>query len=314
MPGAGNSQRNVIRASSPAKLNLCLAVTGKRADGYHDIRSLAVSVGLSDTMVFSLTPGSPLSVVFDGGGSDTDAVRIDRDDNLVTRAVRLLAEFTNKPTDISVVVTKHIPVAAGLGGGSSNAATTLRACNALWGTNCSVEALQELGSRLGSDVPLFFSLPAAEIAGRGERVQPVSLAWDGWCLLVHFPIAVSTPDVYGAWKPGDGQLNSELTVSSLCHADSASAMMPHCVNDLTEAVKRTCPEVATCQARLQALELGPFAMTGAGATFFRLYDDYDGAREAQMKALHAFGSQESTGTSGAGVQVWTLPVPVREVA
>ncbi|MGB0717488.1 MAG: 4-(cytidine 5'-diphospho)-2-C-methyl-D-erythritol kinase [Phycisphaerae bacterium] len=305
-PGAGVSPRPLIRESSPAKINLCLAVEGRRADGFHDIRSLVMSVGLHDTLLFESTPGEPLAVTFDVPG-------IDEDDNLVANAARLLADHCQTPCEVRISVRKKIPVAAGLGGGSGNAAATLRGCNRLWQTSVSEEELQSMGAELGSDVPLFFHLPCAELAGRGEVVRSVEQSWDGWCVLVHFPHPVSTAQVYKNWSSSDCRSDADVSLAASRHAHDATALMAHCFNDLSASVKRVAPQVSSWDAALQDIGLGTFAMTGAGATFFRFFDDYDVARDAQMRVMAAFAGNDDSQNSDEAVKTWTLPVPVREV-
>ncbi|MHC5109950.1 MAG: 4-(cytidine 5'-diphospho)-2-C-methyl-D-erythritol kinase [Planctomycetota bacterium] len=288
--------RGEVTEHSPGKINLVLAVHGKRSDGFHDLDSFVMGVGLSDTLHFAL----------DGSESEAPQVSCDNssipsESNLVTRAIILMAERHGLPANLSAFVQKRIPLASGLGGGSANAAATLRACNLLWGLGLTDLQLAELGSELGSDVPLFFSLPSAQISGRGERVTPVAMNWSGWVVIAHAPIPVSTAEAYAAWQ-AESAGDIDPYYAAIRGAGSAGEIQQQCRNDLAAAVRRVAPNAAAFEESLSNLGLGSWAMTGAGATFFRLYDDYDLALEAHMKVM----------SSDLDLQVFLVRAPVRE--
>lgn len=279
---------------APAKINLCLKVLGTRADGFHEIRSLALAVGLYDALRFA--PGSPGEVVL-----SCEAGLPQDEGNLVVRAAHALAERTGCSQGARITLRKSIPVAAGLGGGSSDAATALRGLNALWQTGLSDAELAELGRDLGSDVPLFFDLPAVLMSGRGERTAAVSMAWSGWVLLVPGGWAVLTAEVYRRWQSGDslGQADAQV-IEALEKADSARALMTLCCNDLEPAVYRVCPEVQSLRRRVSDRLNRPARVSGAGSTVFTLYDDEQAAQDAAealtaegLRAVVACGGREA---------------------
>ncbi len=188
----------VARAAACGKVNFTLEIKGLREDGFHDLRSLAIGVDLCDQIRCKANPGRGLSLSCSDPGLSNAG-------NLAWRAVELLASRCGLAPDVEIELIKSIPVGAGMGGGSSDAATTLRLCNDLWRVGLDRSSLADLGADLGSDVPLFFSLPSVVITGRGEHVEPVTMRWSGWVVLVFAGVAVSTAEVYRAWRREDAR-------------------------------------------------------------------------------------------------------------
>ena len=160
------TQRVTVRA--PAKINWTLDVLGKRPDGYHEIRSIMQTIDVNDTLVFE--PADELTITVEG---DDGLIDTPREENLAFRAAELLRGRAGHRAGTHIRLAKGIPVAAGLGGGSSDAAATLRGLRALWEVDISDEALAELGARLGSDVPFFLRGGTALVSGRGEIIEPL---------------------------------------------------------------------------------------------------------------------------------------------
>ena len=263
-----------VGARAPAKLNLALAVHGRRPDGFHAINSLVLAVELCDELEFESTerPGIELTC-------HPDSLPADRE-NLVIRAAEALAEQSDAVHGARIALTKRIPVAAGLGGGSSDAAVTLAALNRLWGLELSPADLAGLGARLGSDIPLFFSLPSAMIAGRGEAVTPKPLSWEGWVALAFGGQPVSTRDAYAQWRIEDHVAGSEERICGLCAARCAEELTPLLFNELEAAVYRAVPAVGEFHQRLRRVTGQCWRLTGAGATAFALFDHQEDARAA----------------------------------
>ncbi|RME38992.1 MAG: 4-(cytidine 5'-diphospho)-2-C-methyl-D-erythritol kinase, partial [Planctomycetota bacterium] len=208
---------------APAKINLTLAVLGKRPDGYHELRSMVIGVGLYDAVTLAPRAAGAPAV-------RCDVPELAREDNLAWRAVERLAGREGvDPSALSLRLDKRIPVGSGMGGGSSDAAAVLRLLNAVGRMGYDRRELAGIGAALGSDVPVFFHLPAARMSGRGERVEPVSMRWSGWVMLVHTGIEVSTRAVYAAWDehpvttPRQVAEEREAFIGS---AASAEAWMP----------------------------------------------------------------------------------------
>ena len=270
------SRRAGIRGGAPAKINLTLEVLGRRDDGYHDLRSLVIGVDLNDRIYCQTSPLPGISV-------DCDDHALNHNDNLAVRAARALAQRCNREPHLRIELQKRIPVGSGLGGGSSDAATTLRLCNSLWQTNLDQAELASIGADLGSDVPLFFSLPSAVIEGRGERVSPVGLRWSGWVLLICPPIPVSTAEVYRAYRPDDSDGCLGETDRNVLEAATAAELSGLLSNHLETAVFRVCPAVYSLREALTSLELTSVHVTGSGSALYCLFDDPQPALRAANK-------------------------------
>src|SRR5690349_24827067 len=173
-----------------AKVNLWLKVVGRRADGYHLLDSLVAFADLADSLEAS--PSDRLSLVVDGPG---EAALSKETDNLVLKAARLLAGRAGVAPRVALRLTKRIPVAAGLGGGSADAAATLQALIDLWRVALPVEELFDLAARLGADVPMCFAGRAALASGVGERLAPAPALPPCAILLVNPRVTLPTPDV-----------------------------------------------------------------------------------------------------------------------
>jgi len=264
---------------APAKLNLTLQVAGKRSDGFHELHSLVLGIDLTDALGARLRDDD--RIVLDC----TDAT-LSGDDNLAKRAAARLQAEGRCDRGLTLKLDKSIPVGGGLGGGSSDAAAALMLGNALWSLGYSNEALAALGAELGSDVPLFFNLPAAVITGRGERVDSVKLSWSGWALLVFVSDAVSTPAVYAAWSHEKRGGRGASAADRILDARSAEELMAAVFNDLEPAVRSIAPRVGGVLDSINRMGLGPIRISGAGSTLFQLHDEEEAARHA-ARAIEA---------------------------
>lgn len=276
---AATDTPTALHARSPAKINLALRILGKRDDGFHEIRSLVSGVELFDRLTFRRTDSDPVALRCDDKSLPVD------DANLVIRAAHLLRERTGAEWSTSIELEKNIPVAAGMGGGSGNAAVTLTALNRIWKTDFSDDALAEMGAEIGSDVPLFFHLPTAEISGRGEIVAPVSMAWQGWVLLVFAGCTVSTPEVYRHSKSADWSGQNESVFAELKSATTASEVSALCFNDLERSVFRVAPRVEEMCSAIRSAGAKQVRVTGAGQTAFVLFDDPGEAEDLRRRLI-----------------------------
>ncbi len=265
-----------VTANTPAKINLTLDVLGTRDDGYHELRSLVIGVDLCDRVRCALVDAPGVSLT-------CSAPALSNRDNLACRAADCLARHLGREPSARIDIEKRIPVAAGLGGGSSDAAAALRLLNELWDGGLTTRELAAIGADVGSDVPLFFSLPGAVMTGRGELVEPVALCWTGWVLLMFVDQAVSTRKVYQAWRPSDGADADPGRASAIRAATTAGEVSAHLSNDLEGAVFRVAPNVARVYERLSGAGLGPIRVSGAGSTLYGLFDDRDEACRAARK-------------------------------
>ena len=265
-----------VAAFAPAKVNLYLHVTGRRDDGYHLLDSLVAFVDVGDRL--TAEPAEALSLLIDGPeAADLAAVG---DDNLVLRAARLLADRAGVTAGAALHLEKHLPVAAGIGGGSSDAAAALLALKRLWRISLDDETLCALGTRLGADVPACLSRRAVWAGGIGERLDPAGPLPDAGILLVNPRRALPTAAVFAARRGPFGDVERFAPVPNKASA-LARALMPR-RNDLTEAAIGLVPEIAAVLARLGRLPGSLLArMSGAGATCFALFANRAAAEEAR---------------------------------
>ncbi|HWV22794.1 MAG TPA: 4-(cytidine 5'-diphospho)-2-C-methyl-D-erythritol kinase [Thermomicrobiales bacterium] len=249
--------QRTVRLEAPAKINLGLEILGRRDDGYHEIRSILAMIDLADTLtVTSADKGQPSSIV----GMDLDG-----EANLIGKAAELLR------LDLAVTIEKRIPMAAGLGGASADAAATLLAGNALTGEPRPPFELCELASSIGSDVPFFLGSPCALASGRGTDLAPLPVP-EVWLVLVSPDIAIpgKTARLYGELQPEDftdGKLIREQAERLRRGAPVAPALLH---NAFSDALLRIAPEVADLQ-RLMRQAGCPFAaLSGAGPTHYTI--------------------------------------------
>ncbi len=245
------------RWPAPAKLNLFLRVLGRREDGRHDLQTVFQFIDLCDELEFSVTADGKVSCA-------SELMGLSSEDNLCVRAACLLRDTLQGDWGVAITLHKRIPVGGGLGGGSSDAATTLHALNQLWGGGLSVDTLASLGLTLGADVPVFVRGQAAWAEGLGERLSPIDLP-EPWYVVVAPPVHVSTGEVFQALAEGVSPPEERLTQYGrplrirdfLAHGAG---------NDLEPVVRRRYPGVDQALGWLTGF--GPAQMTGSGACVY----------------------------------------------
>ncbi|MDA8124747.1 MAG: 4-(cytidine 5'-diphospho)-2-C-methyl-D-erythritol kinase [Deltaproteobacteria bacterium] len=262
----------MIVRTSPAKVNLCLRVLGKREDGYHEILSLMQQISLCDELTFAREDGLHISCP----GTTLPADR----ENLVYRAAEAFFARIAVPPAIAITLRKRIPIAAGLGGGSSNAATTLMALNELFGSPLSREELLEMGTRLGADVPFFIFGKAAWAAGIGERLSAAPPLPRLWFLLVNPGFAVPTRLVYQGLNLGltNGAINY-----SIPRFYTAGDVIRGLANDLEKVTIGLHPVLEEIKALLLANGADGALMSGSGPTVFGIFSDEKSTRRAEQR-------------------------------
>lgn len=258
-----NDQALTIAAS--AKINLFLKILGKRSDGYHDIYSLVQAISLHDELTLSII-GSGIELT----ASSTD-VPLDSG-NIVWKAIDLLRERVGFREGIRVHLTKRIPVGAGLGGGSSDAAATLKGVNKLLKLGLSSHELQRLGAVLGSDVPFFFSSGSALISGRGEIVENVVIPSEFRIVLIVPDFAVSTAEAYAGIRIYLTNFSTKPTLNWEISSAELFELLDSLGNDFQPQVTDSHPEVAHCMRFLQEAGAKTVALSGSGSAFFGLFD------------------------------------------
>jgi len=261
-----------LTEAAPAKLNLALHLRRRRPDGYHDLETVFAFTEFGDTL--SVAPAQHLELRVEG---DFAAAAGAGDDNLVTRAARALAAVAGVSGGARLTLAKRIPVAAGLGGGSADAAAALRLLARFWKIDWPVARLVELAATLGSDVPACVVSQTCFGSGRGEALAPWPVVLTGTpVLLVNPRVAVPTGPVFAGWDQVD-------------HGGIAvGAALEDLRNDMTVAALALAPVIGEVLVRLADTGADLVRMSGSGATCFALYADAE-ARDAAAAALAASG-------------------------
>jgi 4-diphosphocytidyl-2-C-methyl-D-erythritol kinase len=265
---------------APAKLNLFLHVTGQREDGYHELQTLFQFIDHCDYLDFHVTETPELNLHSNISDSVPDS------DNLILKAAKSLKKFTNYHGGAHIWLDKLLPMGGGLGGGSSDAATTLVALNALWKTNLSMSKLAEIGLALGADVPVFINGLAAFAEGVGEQLQPV-YPTEYWYVVITPDVHVCTRSVFQ--HPDLPRSTPKLQLDTL--------MSNEWSNDCQNLVTKQHPEVANALSWL--VEYAPSRMTGTGACVFGEFEHSQQALDvlaqlpANMKGFVAKGLNTS---------------------
>jgi 4-diphosphocytidyl-2-C-methyl-D-erythritol kinase len=270
-----------IRVFAPAKINLFLHVGEKRASGYHALQSLMAFADVGDEL--AIEPASDLSLSIEGpfAGALTGEA-----DNIVLKAARALAQKAGVAANANITLTKNLPVASGLGGGSTDAAAALRGLCKLWRVNLTEADLQSIAISLGSDVPVCLKGRPCWVEGAGEKLTVIPIFPLLHVVLVNPGVAVSTAEAYrtAQTKSGTGQEHS----ATFRDANALIAFLETVHNDLEEPAFRLAPIVhdvinALCEEQATLLA----RMSGSGATCFGLYGSADAAREVAAKISKA---------------------------
>ena len=275
---------------APAKLNLFLHVTGQRADGYHDLQTLFQIIDLCDELAFEIDRSGVIARVDDAASAPGPLAAIPSAEDLCVRAATLLRAKAGDPAlGVRIRLRKRIPLGGGLGGGSSDAATTLLVLNRLWGCNLPVLQLAELGLTLGADVPVFVQGESGLGEGVGERLTALTLP-ERWFLVLHPGVSVPTRDIFQA---SELTRNSPiLTIPALLASGGR--------NDCEPVVCKRYPQVA------EALDwLGRFApsrLTGTGSCLFASFDSAAAAERVAARVPDVWRVWVARGLSHSPLQ------------
>ncbi len=258
---------------APAKINWSLRVKGKRDDGFHEIESLMQCISLSDSLTFE--PSGTITI-------ETDA-DIALEDNLVYKAAVLLQKEAGTNKGASISLAKNIPMEAGLGGGSSDAASTLKGLCRLWGVDLQMDKLMGLGARLGSDVPFFIHCRgggAAFVTGRGECVRAVNMDKEYHLVLVKPSFGVSAGWAYGNLGPFNMENSGFDALIKALNAGEADRLPGLAGNDLESPVLKTHPVISEIKDTLKDSGAVLSLMSGSGTTVFGVFKDSETAEDA----------------------------------
>lgn len=273
-----------VAVLAPAKLNLFLEILGKRPDGYHELETLLVTVGLHDSLEFRDDPSGRITLVCDDPALPTDG------SNLVVRAAERLRAEAGGDRGASILLRKAIPARAGLAGGSSDAAATLAALDRIWKLETPPRRLETLAGEIGSDVAFFLlDAPAAVGRGRGERVEALPLTRPLHCVLVCPPVGVATPDVYRRLSP-PGRPRSIDEALRAWESGDTNAIGRALFNRLQPVAEAIEPGLIAVRQALESLgpSLDGHLMSGSGSAYFGLCRDEDAAGHA-AKSLESLG-------------------------
>lgn len=268
------AEAGILTVEAPAKINLYLHVVGRRADGYHELDSLIAFTDVFDLL--TLRPANDLSLTAEGIFADRLP---ESGDNLILRAARALAEAAGIPAQAAITLRKDLPVGAGLGSGSADAAATLRGLATLWSVDTDKVDLKEVGFSLGTDIPACLISDTVHVSGVGEILEPGPALPDAGILLVNPGISLATPSVFkarrGGFSPEDRMTETPKSVAHLV------TLLEERSNDLTEPAVRIAPVVREVVAALEAATGCRLArMSGSGATCFGLFDNPAAAEAA----------------------------------
>lgn len=272
-----------VRVNAPAKINLVLRVLDRRPDGYHNLWSVMQTVGLEDELYVALSARAGVRLQCDEAGMPTDGRNL-----IVRAAAAVLARAglsERRPPGVDIHLIKRIPVSAGLGGGSSDAAATIVALNAVLGLGWSREMMGSVGAPLGSDVPFFLFAPSALVRGRGEDVMAVSVTGARWVVLVNPGFPIETRWAYeqlSAGRTGVRPLSEALRRIERDGTVSWEEVVALMENDFDAALVPTHGVLG--QVKRQLLEAGAEAalLSGSGATVFGVFRDEASAVRARQ--------------------------------
>lgn len=289
-----------LRVAAPAKVNLVLRVLDRRPDGYHNLWSLMQTVALEDELWLSLR-------------EDVEGVRLACDDpslpldgrNLVHRAATQVLQRAGRRVGVEIRIAKRIPVSAGLGGGSSDAAATITGLNRLLGLGWSAGDMAEVGQVLGSDVPFFFHAPTALVCGRGERVAAVTVTGERWIVLVNPGFPIETRWAYerlSQTRQGVRPLSEALSGITGQSVLSWEDLLPLMENDFESALQPVYAALGEIKRALLAEGAEAALLSGSGATVFGVFPDEGAARLAQAAMSRhpgclAYAARACTGPS-----------------
>lgn len=264
-----------ITLKSPAKINWFLYVTGKRDDGYHNLFSLMQKISLFDTLSFEASDEEDIHII-----SNID---IPLKNNLIYRAAIALKAYTGYHRGAMITLYKEIPLEAGLGGGSSNAATTLLGLNKLWNLKLTEKELLELASDIGSDVPFFILKGPAYVKGKGERIIHAEFTGNHnlFILIVKPPYCVSTSKAYNKLTSYSKIKNNLLKQTEDAFIKKRYALLPEILrNDLEEPVFRLYPELKEIKNKLLNYGALGALLSGSGSSLFGVFKKRNEAEKA----------------------------------
>ena len=274
-----SDQQKEVHLRPPGKVNIILKVLDRQPHGYHRIWSLMHTVALEDELVIRLNDDArEIHLECEGTTLPSDT------NNLVYRAAQLVLNQAGVERGLEILLRKRIPMGAGLGGGSSDAAATIAGLNGLLGLGWSIEQLKKVGAMLGSDIPFFFESPCAIIRGCGEEVLPLALRGERWIVLVNPGFPIETKWAYeclSASRHGVPSLTEELTTLEVKKGLNWDDIIPLAENDFENPIFRSFETLGRVKRQLLDAGAEVSLLSGSGATVFGLFRQEAEAVRAQ---------------------------------
>lgn len=259
--------------SAPAKINLFLKALGKRPDGYHDVYSWFQALDLADHLEIEKVSGAEIEIITDATGVPTGP------ENLIYQAAGAIQARYAPQIGFRVRLDKRIPVGAGLGGGSSDAAAFIKGVNKLLNLGLTGRQMEEIGLKLGSDVPFFFSRGQAEVTGRGEKVRPISLPLDYRVVLVTPPFQIRAAEAYLRLRLDLTNPFTGIILMNCGQTRELFYVISGEANDLERALRESYPVLVRIRKELEKSGADIVRLSGSGPTMFALYGDRIKAEE-----------------------------------
>lgn len=265
-----NLKKSGELVKSFCKINIFLKVLSKRKDGFHNIFSYMVPINFYDEIFFE--------EIKEGIEVETIGAEIEKEENLVYKGAKMLFEYSKNKKGIKIKIKKNVPLGSGLGGGSSNCATTLKHLNRFWDCNLSNKELKELGLKIGSDIPFFIDCVPAFVSGRGEKIfqKKINLKFPEEIVLFIPPISISTKDVYNAFdklSKKKERFNKKEFLENLSFENLK--------NDLQEAAFLVCPELKEIYSMIKKTKPEFLILSGSGSAFWGFYNNKEKEEEAR---------------------------------
>ncbi len=278
----------LVRA--PAKINLSLLIAGKRADGFHEIETIMAKVDWYDELLFESGTKEGIELICQGKHWAPDG-----QENLVYQACKMLLDHAGVDINIKVALTKNIPAGAGLGGGSSDAASALLALNKFANLNVSIEKLGEIAAKLGSDNTFFLGGPLANCSGRGEKVGEITQKFNFRAILFLPDISISTKRVYSSYVHDHKMyLQGHREIQRLLGENRVDLVSKMCQNMLDNSCFVLHPELAKLKSRIESLGFGPVCLSGSGSTMYSLITDLNNEKVKEfVSAIAEYADCES---------------------
>lgn len=274
-----------LKLLSPAKLNLFLHITGRRDDGYHNLQTLFQLLDYGDELSFTLNNSGTINL-------SPELPGVPSEQNLIVRAARLLQPFNQTDLGVDIQLTKRLPMGGGIGGGSSNAATALVALNHLWKCELTRQQLQDLGLRLGADVPVFVNAQTAWAEGVGEQLLPIEMP-PKWFLVVQPECHVSTVAIF----------SNKCLTRDTAPITVAAFLEQGGKNDCQAVVRALYPEVDKALKTLEKF-CQTAIMTGTGACVFASFDSSEKAQQVQQQLPSSLPSFIAKGVNRSPLYDW----------